>query len=87
MSTPLDERTLPPGAGERTMRLAVSPQPQDPMSGPPRAVTFNPTLSLIARQRTRLGGPLKHRHDGAEPSPTNAIVHPSSMSVKPSTNG
>ena len=57
------------------------------MSGPPRAVTFNPTLSLITRQRTRLGGPLKHRHDGAEPSPTNAIVHPSSMSVKPSTNG
>ena len=69
------------------MRLAVSPQPQDPMSGPPSAVTFSPTLSLIARQRTRLGGPLKHRHDGAEPSPTNAIVHPSSMSVKPSTNG
>jgi hypothetical protein len=64
------------------MRLAVSPQPQDPMSGPPRAVTFNPTLSLIARQRTRLGGPLKHRHDGAEPSPTNAIVHPSSIERK-----
>jgi hypothetical protein len=57
------------------------------MSGPPRAVTFNPTLSLIARQRTRLGGPLKQQHDGAEPSPTNAFVHPSSMSVKPSTNG
>ena len=65
----------------------MSPQPQDPMSGPPRAVTFNLTLSLIARQHTRLGGPLKHRHDGAQPSPTNAVVYPSSMSVKPSTNG
>ena len=69
------------------MRLAVSPQPQDPMSGPPRAVTFDPTLRLIARQHTRLGGPLKHRHDGAEPSPTNAFVHSSSTSVKPSING
>ena len=43
-------------------------------------------LSPLA-DKAAYGGSMIDYNVRAEPSPTNAIVHPSSMSVKPSTNG
>ena len=69
------------------MRLAVSPKPQNTMRGQLRSAAFDHMLSFIVRQHDPLGAPLKQQHDGAGLGPTYAVVHPCSMSVKPSING
>lgn len=87
MSTPFDKRALPPQTGGHAMRLAVSPEPQDPMRGQPRSTALDHTMSFLARQHDPRGAPLKQQHDGAKLGPTYNLVHSCSMSVKPSING
>ena len=69
------------------MRLAVSHQPQNAMRGQLLFAAFDHMLSFIVRQHDPLGAALKQQLDGAGLGTTYAVVHPCSMSVKPSING
>ena len=82
----------------RQARLAAADwRPRDEARGEPRAAgSYAGPASLrcprphdeLPRSPTRpRGAQLKQQHDGAKLGPTYTLVHPCSMSVKPSING